>query len=162
MVDDGRVQYGFPYPPLSLAMAWPGHLAGDFRYAELAALVARRGVRVAAGRASAVAVLAAAVLLFTPRAFFALEQAWTEPFAHRLARPGASGPRPRAGRWRRRRSLGLAAATKQYLVLAMPLPVCSATIAPRSRRAVAATVRRSPGSRLLPALADLPGFLTAR
>ncbi len=117
MVEDGRVQYGFPYPPLSLLMAWPGHRAGDFRYAELAALVVGAAALVAAGRASPVAVLAAAVLLFTPRSFFALEQSWTEPFAIAWLGLGvwaASARRPLLAAV----MLGLAMATKQYLVLA--------------------------------------------
>ena len=119
MAVDGRVLYGFPYPPLSLAMAWPGHLAGDFRYAELAALVAAAAFAVAAGRASAVAIGAAAILLFTPRAFFALEQAWTEPFAIVWVAGAiwaAATRRPLVAA----AFLGLAAATKQYLALAVP------------------------------------------
>lgn len=120
MVTEGRVQYGFPYPPLSLAMAWPGHLAGDFRWSELAAWLLAAAAVLAATRTSAVAVLAVAVWLFTPRAFFSLEQAWTEPLA--LAWVGAA-------LWAAARGqltwaavfVGLAAATKQYLVLALPL-----------------------------------------
>ena len=120
MVTEGRVQYGFPYPPLSLAMAWPGHLAGDFRWSELAAWLLAAAAVLAATRTSAVAVLAVAVWLFTPRAFFSLEQAWTEPLA--LAWVGAA-------LWAAARGqvtwaavfVGLAAATKQYLVLGLPL-----------------------------------------
>ena len=120
MVKEGRVQYGFPYPPLSLLMAWPGHLAGDFRWSELAAWMLAAAAVLAATRTSAVAVLAVAVWLFTPRAFFSLEQAWTEPLA--LAWVGAAV-------WAAARGqvtwaavfVGLAAATKQYLVLAIPL-----------------------------------------
>ncbi len=81
MVEDGRVLYGFPYPPLSLLMTWPGHLFGDFRWSELAAWVLAGAATIAAARVSGLAVLAVALWLFTPRAFFALEQAWTEPLA---------------------------------------------------------------------------------
>ncbi|MEP7117655.1 MAG: glycosyltransferase 87 family protein [Acidobacteriota bacterium] len=120
MVVNGRVQYGFPYPPLSLVMTWPGHLAGDFRWSELAAWLVGAAAVIAAGRRSAVAVLAVALWLFTPRAFFALEQSWTEPLAVvwiGLCVLAAS---------RRQFVLaaalvGLAAATKQYVVLAVPL-----------------------------------------
>ncbi len=35
---NGRLQFGYPYPPLTLLLALPGHLLGDFRYAQLAAL----------------------------------------------------------------------------------------------------------------------------
>lgn len=119
MVVEGRVHYGFPYPPLSLAMAWPGHLAGDFRWSELAAWLVAAAAVLAAARASAVAVLAVAVWLFTPRAFFALEQAWTEPLA--LAWIGvAVWAGARGHVFRAAVCVGLAAATKQYLVLAIP------------------------------------------
>ena len=69
---------------------------------------------------SAVAVLAAGVLLFTPRGFFALEQSWTEPFAIvwlGVAVWAASVRRPLTAAI----ALGLAMATKQYLVLAVPM-----------------------------------------
>ena len=147
----------FPYPPLSLAMAWPGHLAGDFRYAELAALVAAAAFAIAAGRASAVAIGAAAVLLFTPRAFFALEQAWTEPFAIVWVAGAiwaAATRRPLAAA----AFLGLAVATKQYLALAVPAAWLLGTDRATSRRAVATTVGVA-GIALLPALGDLSGFL---
>jgi hypothetical protein len=157
MTEGGRVLYGFPYPPLSLAMAWPGHAAGDFRYAELAALVVGGGFIIAAGRLSAVAVAAAAVLLFTPRGFFALEQAWTEPFAIAWlagAIWAAATRRPllAAG------LLGLAVATKQYLALAVPAAALLGDDQVTRRRAVATTVGVAAVA-LLPALADLPGFL---
>jgi hypothetical protein len=157
MTADGRVLYGFPYPPLSLAMAWPGHLAGDFRYAELAALVVAAAFAIAAGRASAVAIGAAAVLLFTPRAFFALEQAWTEPFAIVWVAGAiwaAATRRPLAAA----AFLGLAVATKQYLALAVPAAWLLGTDRATSVRAVATTVGVA-GIALLPALGDLPGFL---
>lgn len=120
MVKEGRVQYGFPYPPLSLVMAWPGHAAGDFRWSELAAWILAAAAIMAAARTSAVAVLAVAVWLFTPRAFFSLEQAWTEPLA--LAWLGAAVWAAARGHltWAAA-FVGLAAATKQYLVLAIPL-----------------------------------------
>ena len=113
MVVDGRVQYGFPYPPLSLLMAWPGHLAGDFRWAELTGWLIAAAATIAAARGSAVGVLAVGVWLFTPRAFFSLEQAWTEPLA--LAWLGAALWAASKGRVTGAAVLiGLAAATKQY------------------------------------------------
>lgn len=157
MVEEGRVQYGFPYPPLSLLMAWPGHLLGDFRYAELVALVLGAAALVAAGRASAVAVLAAGVLLFTPRAFFALEQAWTEPFAVLwigLAVWAASAGRPLAAA----AALGLAMATKQYLILAAPM-LWHLAGAPARRRDVLLVAGAAAAITTLPALADPQGFL---
>ena len=78
LVVNGQVQFGFPYPPLSLLMAAPAYLlGGDVRYAELAALVAGAACIGYCGRGR-IGPLAAAALLFTPRTFFVLEQAWTE------------------------------------------------------------------------------------
>ena len=156
MVDDGRVQYGFPYPPLSLLMAWPGHRLGDFRYAELAALVLGAAALVAAGRTSAVAVLAAGLLLFTPRGFFALEQAWTEPFAILwigLAVWAASARQPLLAAV----ALGLAMATKQYLVLAAPM-LWHLADTPARRRDVIVVAAATAVTATLPALADPSGF----
>src|SRR5688572_33132956 len=40
LVEGDRVMFGYPYPPLSLLLAAPGHLiAGDYRYAQLVAWV---------------------------------------------------------------------------------------------------------------------------
>jgi len=156
MVADGRVQYGFPYPPLSLLMAWPGHLAGDFRYAELAALAVGAAGLMAAGGFTPVAVLATAVLLFTPRAFFALEQSWTEPLAIAwlgLAAWAAAGGVPTAAA----AALGLAMATKQYLVLALPMLWLLGTgRADRVRLLTTAALAAIVAT--LPALADPQGF----
>ncbi len=127
MVVDGRVQFGFPYPPLSLLMALPFHLAHlDIRYAELCALVAGAAALGYSAR-QRVAPLAAAALLFTPRTFFVLEQAWTESlilgwlgllvFAARRARP----PRTAVSRWFSAAgiTLGLLVAAKQHLAIAL-------------------------------------------
>ena len=76
----GRLQFGFPYPPLSLFFATLGHLASDCRYAQLVAMdVAALLMGTMSG--AGVGVLAAAIYLFTPRNFFVLEQGWTEPYA---------------------------------------------------------------------------------
>jgi hypothetical protein len=157
MVEGGRVLYGFPYPPLSLAMAWPGHWLGDFRYGELAALIVGAAALVAAGHGSAVAVLAAGVLLFTPRGFFALEQSWTEPFAIAwlgLSVWAASARRPLLAAV----ALGLAMATKQYLVLAAPM-LWHLGSEPGDRRRVLIAAAVAAAVATLPALADPQGFL---
>lgn len=120
MTADGQVLYGYPYPPLSLVMAWSGELLGDFRHAELAAL-SIGGLSIAAlGGFSAVAVLASAMLLFTPRVFFTLEQAWTEPLAIAWLAVGLYLCR-QATTTGGLVAIGLAAATKQYMLVAVPL-----------------------------------------
>lgn len=80
VVVNGRLNIGFPYPPLSLLLALPGQLlAGDFRFSQLAAMnLAALGMAWLGRRGFGPA--AAAIYLFTPRSFFVLEQAWTEPF----------------------------------------------------------------------------------
>jgi hypothetical protein len=75
----GRLTFGFPYPPLSLFLAIPGHLFGDHRYSQLAAMTAS-GALMAYARPGPLGAAAAALFLFTPRGLFVLEQGWTEPF----------------------------------------------------------------------------------
>ena len=77
---DGRLQFGFPYPPLSLLLAWPGKLfGGDHRYAQLVAMELAAGL-MAFARPKAFGPIAAVLYLTTPRIFFVLQQSWTEPF----------------------------------------------------------------------------------
>jgi hypothetical protein len=77
---DGRLQFGYPYPPLSLLLVAPAHALGDFRYAHLVAMTLA-GALIALARPGRLAFAAAALLLFTPRGFFVLEAGWTEPLA---------------------------------------------------------------------------------
>jgi hypothetical protein len=79
-VSNGRVVTGFLYPPVSLLCALAGHVLGDFRYAELAAMSITAILLGFSGKTQ-LSALAAALLLFTPRSFFVLEQGWTESFA---------------------------------------------------------------------------------
>jgi len=115
----GRVLTGFPYPPLSLLLGLPGYmLFGDVRYSELAALVGAAAL-VGFSRPGIIAPLAATLMLFTPRVFFVLEQAWTEPLtllalaATIYAAINARRALPFA--------LGLLIASKQYMIVALPL-----------------------------------------
>jgi hypothetical protein len=80
---DGRVQ-SFTYPPLSVLLAVPGWLLGDVRWTLLACVAGAAVFAVAAGRRLGLAAghpaeLAPVALLFHPRSFFLIEQAWTEP-----------------------------------------------------------------------------------
>ena len=115
---EGRLKFGFPYPPLSLYLATAGYkLTGDHRYAQLVALTLA-GALVAYCRPGRVAALAAVLLLFTPRAFFILGRGWTEPFVVCLLAAtvfcACRGLRvlPIV--------LGLFLASKQYLIFAIP------------------------------------------
>src|SRR5207248_8919226 len=112
----GRLNFGYPYPPLSLLLIVPAYQLGDLRYAQLAAM-ALAGAFIALARPGRTAFAAAALLLFTPRGFFVLEAGWTEPFAvlflavtvFAACRSPRQLPVP----------LGLFLASKQYLVLAL-------------------------------------------
>jgi hypothetical protein len=113
-----RVLFGYPYPPPNLLLAAPGQmLFGDYRYAELTALVAAAALIGWMGT-SVLSKLAAALLLTTPRIFFVLEQGWTEPIAlFMLALAGyCMVRRSRFAPW----ATGLLIVTKQYLGLALP------------------------------------------
>lgn len=115
---NGRLQFGFPYFPLSLLLALPGQVwGGDYRYAQIAAsaLGALLLMLARPGRWSRVA---AALYLFTPRAFFVVEQGWTDPFVvFGLGASVFAAVRfPKALPY----VLGLFLAVKQYLVFAAP------------------------------------------
>ena len=114
-----RVMFGYPYPPLSLLLAAPGHfLAGDYRYAQLMAYVVAAAFIGYMG-SSLFPKLAAALLLTTPRGFFVLEQGWTEPLALLLLAITAFAMTrwSHVAQW----PAGLLLAIKQYLVLGVPL-----------------------------------------
>lgn len=118
---DGRLLFGYPYPPLSLLLAIPGHLLGDFRYSQLAAMTLAGGL-IAASRPGRRATLAAALLLFTPRGFFVLQAGWTEPFiVLMLALTVFLALRTPRHFSVAAIAIGLLLATKQYLLLALPL-----------------------------------------
>jgi len=119
LVENGRTTFGFPYPPVSLLLATAGYaVAGDHRYAQAFALMLA-GLFIGYCRRSRAAMLAAVVLLFTPRVFFVLGRGWTEPFGVMLLAATVFCA------CRRSRllplALGLFLATKQYLVVAIPL-----------------------------------------
>ena len=108
-----RIGFGFPYPPPSLLLAIPGHLLfGDYRYSELAFLIAAAAL-IGYSRRHLVARLSAVMLLTTPRGYFVLEQGWTEPIAiFTLALTTSLLMRgPLRASW----AAGLMMATKQYL-----------------------------------------------
>ncbi|HSZ59139.1 MAG TPA: hypothetical protein VK797_26095 [Tepidisphaeraceae bacterium] len=119
LVVNDRLQFGFPYPPVSLLLASLGYaIAHDHRYAQACAM-AVSGLLIGYSRPGVVSKLAAALLLFTPRIFFVLGRAWTEPFTIMLLAATVFLA------CRRSRflpiALGLLLATKQYMVLALPI-----------------------------------------
>jgi uncharacterized membrane protein len=114
----GRLQFGFPYFPLSLLLSMPGQvLLGDPRFSQLAAMELA-AVLMAFARPSGLGLAAAALYLTTPRTFFVLEQSWTEPMLVLgvAALVFASSRRSRLLPW----LFGAFVALKQYLVFALP------------------------------------------
>jgi hypothetical protein len=117
-VVNGRVQLGYPYMPLSLAVACAGNwLTGDYRMGNLAAVAiaaallgfARRGFLAAAG---------AVLLLTTPRGYFVIQFGWAEPTVIVcMALVVFCALRWRAGL---PYAMGLMLASKQHMLLAAP------------------------------------------
>jgi hypothetical protein len=119
LVRDGKVLFGFPYPPLSLYLSTLGYaVAGDHRYAQLLALTGA-ALLIALARPGSWSSLIAVLLLFAPRSFFILCRGWTEPFAVLCLAATVFC----ALRYRKLLpiAVGLLLASKQYLVLALPL-----------------------------------------
>jgi hypothetical protein len=109
----GRLAQGYPYPPPSLFFAVPGHvLLGDYRYSELALLLLAAAL-IAYAYGSMPAMLAAAMLLTTPRIWFVIEEGWTEPIGIFLLvlTVVLMGRVPVAAGW----VAGIFAMSKQYL-----------------------------------------------
>jgi hypothetical protein len=118
LVAGGRCQFGFPYPPVTLLLTTLGYaVAGDPRYAQVVAL-SIAGLFIGFSGKGRIAAFAAALLLLTPRVFFVIGRAWTEPFAVMLL-AATIFCAVRRSRWLPV-ALGLFLATKQYLVLAVP------------------------------------------
>ena len=118
-VINGRVEFGFPYLPLALLVAIPGHILGDVRYSQLIAMMvtalALRGLATdRVGRAAAVLGVAS----FS--APLVLLGAWTEPTSVALLACLVLA-------LERRRQvpaalfLGLLLVSKQYFVIVIPI-----------------------------------------
>ncbi|MDB5354388.1 MAG: hypothetical protein JWN24_841 [Phycisphaerales bacterium] len=120
LVKDDRLQFGFPYPPLSLVLSTISvKLAQDARYAQAAALTLA-GLLVGYARPGRLAKFAAVLLLFTPRVLNILGRAWTEPFVVLFLAATIFCACWRL-RWLLPIAFGLLLASKQYLVFAAPL-----------------------------------------
>lgn len=114
-----RLQFGFPYPPLSLLLATLGYaIGGDHRYAQAIA-IALAGLFIGYARPGSFAKLAAALFLMTPRIWFVLGRGWTEPFVVMLLAATIFCCCRKL--WKLLPiALGLFLASKQYLALAVP------------------------------------------
>ena len=116
---DNRLNFGFPYPPLSLLLVMPAYwFGGDVRFAMVVAS-AIAAVLMALARPGRWGALAAALFLLTPRGLFVMEVGWTEPLgALMFSVMMFCACRWRAGLpW----AIGLFLCTKQYNILMLPL-----------------------------------------
>lgn len=117
MADADWVRSGYPYPPLSLMLSGLGYLFGDMRWANLGLLVIA-GAALLWGRGK-YGVLAATLLLSTPRILFVLEQAWTDAYVIGLMAVTlwAAARQPRYAAF----AFGALVSVKQYMIFLMPL-----------------------------------------
>lgn len=128
VVVNGRLPFGFVYPPLTLLACLPGMvLAGDPRYGLLAAM-SGAALLIGYARPGLAPKLAAALFLFTPSTFYVADRAWTDPTIV-LATAAVAFAALRSSRWLFV-AIGLYAALKQQmfigapaLLLALPRPL---------------------------------------
>lgn len=115
---NGRLTFGFPYPPLSLLLASGAQwIFGDPRYAQMLCNLIGAAC-IAYSRPGPISTAAAAGFIFTPRGLFVLEQSWTEPIVF----AGLAATVFCYCRFRRALPyvLGLFLASKQYTVMLAP------------------------------------------
>jgi hypothetical protein len=113
-----RLLFGYPYFPLTLLAVMPGQiLGGDPRYSMLVAMEIA-AVLMVRSRSNGFGTLAAVLYLTTPRSFFVLEEAWTEPVAV-LGLALVTWAACRDRRWLPW-LFGSFVVIKQYLVLVVP------------------------------------------
>ncbi|HVT88283.1 MAG TPA: hypothetical protein VHD56_05490 [Tepidisphaeraceae bacterium] len=119
MIKDGRVQYGYPYMPLSLMVGSVSHwLFGDPRYAYLISIIAT-AIMIAMIRPDSLGMLMATLFLFTPSSFHIIQTSWVEPLSAMLLIATVLS----AIRWPRLMPIafGLLLASKQYLLAGIGL-----------------------------------------
>lgn len=119
VIEGGRLDFGFIYPPLSLLLALPGVLlAGDYRFGAVAALSVGFVV-LASMHHSPRATAAGLLLLFAPMTQQVLYYGWTDPFVILLLAVSAValGKRSRLSPI----ALGLVVAVKQYMAVVLVL-----------------------------------------
>jgi len=118
VIVDGRVNYGFPYPPFSALWAIPGYLLGDVRISGLLAVTVL-ALALAGRQVSRWSRLLAVLFVLVPGEIFVITNAYTEPSI--VALLGLSI-------WAMHRAhlgwaavlLGIFFSSKQYLVVALP------------------------------------------
>jgi hypothetical protein len=117
-VQDGRLTFGFPYPPLLLLTAVPGYLLGDVRLSSVLAVAAVGALMLA--RSNSISSRRAAVLFMClPGIPSVFASAWVEPIVVALLAVVVLAAR--RGHWMVGAiALGLLFASKQYFVVVVP------------------------------------------
>ena len=118
LISGERILAGYQYPPLSLFLAIPGYLAGDYRYSLLGAS-AIAGATLALARPGKLGTMVAPLWFFSQASFFVIQFGYTETLvAMLLVLTVASASR--RSRWTFV-PLGLFFASKQYAFVILPL-----------------------------------------
>ena len=139
LIANGRTVFGFFYPPLSLFLCLPSYLlTGDVRFSHLAATTLS-GLLIGFSGRGLLSRLAAVLFLFSPDVFFVVQSSWTEPFLVLLLAIVLFQCKLNCSPWL---TLGLLLASKQYVVLAVPLAAWF-LIRERSLRAFSALLLRA-------------------
>ena len=118
VVQDGRLAFGFPYPPLVLLTALPGYLLGDVRLSSIIAVTVA-GVWLLWRSETTSGRRAAVLLLCLPGLPSLFAGAWVEPVLVALLAVVVLAAR--RGRWLLAAvALGLLFVSKQYFLVALP------------------------------------------
>lgn len=118
LVKSGQLQFGYVYMPLTLLMAVPGYLLGDVRLALFAAVLVSGAILMAI-KPSRLSLVAATLLLFSPFCLTVIRTAWTDPFVV-VTFCGVLWCAVHRPTWLAY-AVGLWLASKQYVVLLLPL-----------------------------------------
>ncbi len=113
---NGRLLFGFPYPPLDLLFCLPARaFFGDVRFAHLLC-VTLAGLFIGYSAAGLVSRLAAAFFWFAPCSYFVIQMSWTESFGVLLLSLTVflAGRKSRGAA----AAFGLLLAVKQYMIFA--------------------------------------------
>jgi hypothetical protein len=117
-VVNGRVQVGFPYPPMTLAWVVPGYLLGDVRYSYILAIFLS-GLFMFRISPNSRGLWVVAALFFSPVTLLVEILCWTEPLVLMMLSISIYGALKK--KWWLPLAFGLFLATKQYNCLALPL-----------------------------------------
>jgi hypothetical protein len=117
VVWDGRLHWGYNYPPASLLFALPGYLLGDVRYSQIAAVLLSALLMVRL-RPNRMTIGAACILLLSPLSFWVEMNSWIEPFVLLGLTAAVFAALRRS--WWLPLALGVFLASKQFVVVGIP------------------------------------------